>query len=195
MVSLPVAGLDGDAQQALGRTSHEIQLAGTIVGEEALETLRSIQEKASAGGEVTFHADIVTALEVEHSVVVEAEFVETAGRPDHYDYFLHLRESPPLPEPVDVGPFGGLDGFGIDDLGFDGLPDVLDDISNLAEQAQGALDAVNDAINTLGALASLGDLAVDSPVGPLQQEGEKLSGLAEAASAVGSLGELLGGGG
>lgn len=202
-VSIPVAGLDGDAQQALGRTSHEVELAGVLFGAEVADRLAEIQEKAAAGDEVVFHADIATALGVEHMIVVGAEFTETAGRPGRYEYRLHLRESPALPPPAEVSGFGGLGGLGdlglgdlggLGELGFDGLGDVLGDISDIAAAAQGALDAVNDAIGQLEALASLADLSFGNPVEPLQAEGEKLAGVAAVADAVTALGNLLGGG-
>ena len=189
--SLPVAGLEGDAQQMLGRTSHDVQLAGVMVGDEAHDSLTQIQKKAATGEEVTFHSDVTTALEVEHMIVVEAQFAETAGRPGHYEYFLNLRESPPLPPPAELDPFGGLGGIG--ELGFEGLADVLDDISDLANQVQGAIDAVNDAISQLEALTRLADLSLESPVAPIQAEGEKLAGITGTAEAVVALSDLLGG--
>jgi hypothetical protein len=193
--SIPVVGLEGDVQQRLGRSSHEVQLAGVLVGDEVADRLGELQGKATSGEEVVFHADITTALEVEHMVVVEAEFLETAGRPGRYEYFLHLRESPPLPPPAELSPLGGLGDLGLGDLGFDALGDVLDAVSDLAEQAQAAIDAVNDAIASLETLTSLADLAFGSPVEPLLAEGEKLEGVAGVADAVTSLGRLLGGAG
>ncbi len=190
--SVPVLGLDGDVQQAFGRSSHEVELSGVIVGEEAKSRLEDLQAKASAGDEVVFHADVTTALDVEHMVVVAAEIVETAGRPDRYDYYLRLRESPPLPPPAEVDPLGGLGGLG--DLGFDGLGDVLGDISDLADQVQGAMDLVNDALGALDALSGLGDFAAGSPLAPIQSEGQKLEGVGDVGGAVAGLGDLLGGG-
>jgi hypothetical protein len=191
--SIPVAGLEGDAQQGLGRASHEVQLAGVLIGEEVADHLSELQKKAGSGTEVVFHADITTALDVEHMIMVEAEFAEVAGRPGRYEYFLHLRESPPLPPPAELSPLGGLGDLGLGELGFDGLDDVLGDVADLAEQAQGAIDAVNDAIGQLEALASLADLSFGSPVEPVLAEGDKLSGVAGVADAVASLGRLLGG--
>lgn len=205
-VSVPVAGLEGDAQQSLGRASHEVELGGVLVGEEVADRLAELQEKAAAGAEVTFHADITTALDVEHMVVVAAEFAESGGRPGRYEYRLHLRESPPLPPPAQVSGFGGLGGLGdlglgdlglgdlgLGDLGFDGLGDVLGDISDLAALAQDALDAVNEAVGALEALASLSDLSFGNPLEPVQAEGQKLAGVAGVADAVTALGNLLGG--
>lgn len=190
--SVPVLGLEGDVQQGFGRSSHEVELSGIIVGEEAKSKLEDLQAKASTGDEIVFHADVTTALDVEHMVVVAAEFVETAGRPGRYDYYLQLRESPPLPPPAEVDPFGGLGDLG--GLGFDDLGGVLDDIAGLADQVQGALDMVNDALGALDALVGLGDLAVGNPLEPIQAEGAKLAGVGDVAGAVEGLAGLLGGG-
>ncbi len=188
--SVPVTGLEGDVQQGLGRASHEIELAGVLVGEESAERLRELQEKAAAGEETVFSADIANALELEKVVVAAAEFEERAGRPGTYEYRLWLRESPPLPEPAELSPFGGLDGF---DLGFD--TDLLGDIADIAGELQDAVDAVTDVLDELEALAGLADLGLGNPVSPVQDEAGTLGASgAAAAEAAGQLGELLGGG-
>lgn len=184
-----VADLAGDVQQGLGRGSYEVEVAGVLVGD-AREQLEQLQTKAASGTEVPFTADIATALEVEHVVLVEAEFLESAGRPDRYEYRLLLRESPPLPPPAELDPFGGLEGFG--DLGFDDLGGVLGDIADTAAAAQSALDAVNEAVNQLGALTALADLPTGNPLGPIQEETGKLSAAGDVAGAVTALADLLG---
>lgn len=190
MRPLPVLSLEGDVQQRLGRASHEMEVAGVLIGEEYRDKLTDLQEKVTSGAEADFTADITSALELEKVVVVAAEFRESAGRPNHYEYVLLLRESPPLPEPAELSPFGGLDGF---DLGFD--TDVLGDIADLAGDLQNAVEAVGDALGQLEALAGLADLAVGNPLTPVQEEGDALatagSGAAEAAA---GLSALLGGG-
>jgi phage protein U len=193
--SIPVVGLAGDLQQQLGRSSHEIELAGVVVGEGARDRLAGIQQKAAAGTEMPFHADVATALDIQQVVVVAAEVVETAGRPDRYEYRLLLRESPPLPPPAELDPFGDLGGLG--ELGFDAdaLDDVLGEVTGLAEQAQGALDAANDAISQLESLAAISDLALGNPVGPLQREAGELAAVGQAAEAAAVLGRLLRGDG
>ena len=181
VLNLPVLGLEGDIQQRLGRASHEIELAGVLVGEESRDRLSDLQGKAADGAEADFTADIAAALELEKVVVLSAEFVELAGRPGHYDYRLWLRESPPLPEPAELSPFGGLDGF---QTGFD--TDILGDIADAAAGLQDAIDAVGDALDTLDALAGLGDLGLGNPLAPVQEEGAALAtagtGAADAAA-------------
>lgn len=186
-VSMPVPGLDGDVQQGLGRASHEIEIAGVLVGEDVADRLSELQEKAAAGEEVPFTADIVNALAMENVIVVAAEFQEYAGRPGYYDYRLLLRESPPLPEPAELSPFGGLDGV---DLGFD--TDILGDIDDLAGDLQGALEAVTDVLGDLEALAGLADLALGNPLTPVQEEAEGLGTAGgDAAGTADNLGSLL----
>ncbi len=181
VLDLPVLGLTGDVQQNLGRESHEIQIAGVLIGEEARDRLGELQDKVAGGEEADFSADITSALELEKVIILSAEFLEKAGRPGHYDYILQLRESPPLPEPAELSPFGGLDGL---DVGFD--TDLLGDIADVAGGLQDAIDAVGDALDTLDALAGLGDLALGNPLSPVQEEGDQLasagSGAADAAS-------------
>lgn len=188
LVSVPVAGLAGDVQQRLGRSSYEIELRGTLVGEGAKDALATLQGKAAAGEEVAFVADIVTALEIAKVVVVDAAFEEAAGRAARYDYRLVVRESPPLPEPAELDLFGGLDGV---DLGFD--TDVLGDIADLAAEVQGAIEKAGDVLNDLKALASLGDLSLGNPVSPIQEEAATLASVGSAAGkAAAALGRLLG---
>lgn len=190
-VSFPVPGLDGNVQQHLGRGSHEIELQGVLVGEDAHDKLEELQEAVSSGEEVPFTADIVTALEMENVVIVEAEFEERAGRPGYYGYRIVLRESPPLPEPAELSPFGGLDGF---DLGFD--TDILDDITDMADDLQNALDAVTDVLGELEALAGLADLALGNPLSPVQDEADSIGSSGdESGEAADNLNTLLSGDG
>jgi len=191
---IPVAGLQGDVQQQLGRASHEIELAGLLVGEAARDALEKLQKKAATGEELVFHSDVTTALEVEKVVLRAAEFEEVAGRPSCYAYRLELVESPPLPPPAELSPFGGLDGL---DVGFDpgALGDVLDQVSEVAGQIQEAVEAVQEAVATLEALASLGDLALGNPFEPMQRKSTELESVGGAgADAAGSLSRVLGGG-
>lgn len=191
VVGVPVIGLDGDVQQRLGRGSHEVDLAGILVGAGARDALTRLQQKASSGEEVVFTADITSVLELEKAVIVEATFEESAGRPGRWEYYLKLRESPPLPEPAELSPFGGLDGV---DLGFD--TDVLGDIADAAGKIQDAADLVTEALSALDALAALGDLSLGNPVEPMQREISRLAQAgagADAASAGAALARLLGG--
>ena len=187
---LPIPGLDGDVQQDLGRASHEIELVGALVGAGIADRLATLQEKAAAGAEVPFTADIANALEMENVVIVAAEFEEVAGRPGFYQYHLLVRESPPLPEPAELSPFGGLDGV---DLGFD--TDILGDIAEAAGELQDAIDAVTDVLGELEALAGLADLALGNPLTPVQEQAEGLDvSSGDATASADNLTDLLGGG-
>jgi hypothetical protein len=186
LASVPIVGLAGDAQQSLGRASHEIVLAGVLVGEDAANKLGALQAKASAGGEFDFAADIATALELAKVVVVDARFTAEAGRPGRYGFQLTLRESPPLPPPAEASPFGGLDGM---DLGFD--TDMLGDVLDRASALQEAVQAAANAIDQIAALAGLADLALGNPLTPLQEAAGSLSGVADPAAGA-ALGQALG---
>ncbi len=188
IASVPVVGLAGDVQQRLGRASHVIELDGVLLGENARENLEKLQGKAAAGEEVTFTADITSALELQKVVIVSAEIEELAGLPGLYRYRLVLRESPPLPPPAELAAFGGLDGV---DVGFD--TGVLDDVSALADDVQGAVEQVTGALADLEKLASLADLGLGNPLEPVQSETSNLAAVGEqAASAASALGALLG---
>lgn len=191
LVAVPVVGLAGDAQQNLGRASHEVSLAGVLIGPDSADKLSELQKKAAAGEELDFTADITTALELAKVVVVDAAFTAEAGRPDRYDFRLTLRESPPLPPPAEASPFGGLDGV---DLGFDpgALGDVLGDVLDKAGELQDAVEAAVDAVQQISALAGLADLALGNPLTPMQDAASGLSAVADP-NAGEALGRALGG--
>lgn len=193
IVPLAVAGLDGEVQQVLGRASHQIELAGVIVGEDAADKLGALQKKAASGEESDFTADITTALELSKVIVVAADFEEQAGRPGYFDYRLILHESPPLPPPAELASLGGLAGA---DLGFDAdiLTHIQDDIANRAGELQNAIETVSDTLDTLQSLAGLGDLSLSNPLTPMSEEAGKLGSSGAGAVDAGSkLGGLLGG--
>ena len=180
-VAMPVAGLEGSYMQRLRRGSHQIRLVGVLFGPEAKDQLKTLQEAASTGEALTFAADISEALELQQVVITRFNAREEAGSPNRFMYELFITESPPLPEPAQVGAFGGLDDFGVGDLGFD--TDILGDLEDLAGDIAGAVDDALDVIDQLGALANLDGLSVDGILEPLD---EPLGGLAEAGEVLGS---------
>ena len=189
--AVPVLALDGDVHQRSGRGSHRIRIVGLLHGETVADDLATLQDTATAGAEVTFAADIVTALDLQQVVITSFRASEQAGRPGEVDYELHLAESPPLPPPAQVSGFGGLDDFGFGDLGFD--TDLLGDLAGLADQVAGAVSAAMDAVGALTALANLGDLGFGGQLQPLQSA---VDGVTEAGGRIGdavaSLGALFG---
>jgi hypothetical protein len=156
----------------------------------ATDDLTALQEKAAAGEEVTFTADIATALKVDKMLIEELATEQEVGRGGQFSYALSLVESPPLPEPAQATPFGGLDDLGLGDLGFDtgALDGVLGDITDQAGALTGALDAALDAVGALAALPDLGDIG-----GLLEPLTSELGGLSGLGSAVGGIIESLGG--
>jgi hypothetical protein len=148
-----IAGLEGELQQRSGRPSHHIRIEGVLIGETTRDDLGTLQTAAQTGAELTFAADITSALDLQKVVIRSLQDYESAGRPNQIHYHIELAESPPLPPPAEVSGFGGLDEFGLGDLGIDtgmlgDLQDLAGDIASAAEQALGAVEA-------LGALASL----------------------------------------
>lgn len=177
-----VPGLDGDVLQRAGRGSHMIWIRGILSGDTALDDLGALQKLAAAGDEVRFSADISTALELEHVVAADLRAQVVAGTENLVSYELCLVESPPLPPPAQVSGFGGLDDFGLGDLGFD--TDIMGDLAALADDVAGAVDAVMDAAEQLAALASLSGIDVGGPLKPL---GDAVGAVTSAASTFGTI--------
>ncbi|MBU1054935.1 MAG: hypothetical protein KKC46_14070 [Proteobacteria bacterium] len=180
-VSSRIPGFDGEVHQRNGRPSHRIFIEGILFGEEVSENLETLQEAAQIGEELTFSADITTALDIQHVVIDHFQVQETAGLPNHYTYSLSLIESPPLPPPAEISGFGGLDDFGFGDLGFD--TDIMGDLTDLAGDIAGALDDAMNLMDQLGALADLDGLSVDGLLQPLQDVADNLSPIGDQLSA------------
>jgi hypothetical protein len=194
-VGARVAGLDGEVQQRSGRPSHRIRIRGELMGTDVADRLTALQQAASAGEELTFAADITTALELQHVVVTWFAATQVAGVPHRCAYEVHLAESPPLPPPASLDAFGGLDDFGLGDLGFD--TDILGDIADLAGDVASAVDQALDAVAALQSLAALAGGLPDASglLGPLAAPVEEVARIGETFRTAGaSLGGLFGGG-
>lgn len=186
-----VLGLAGHAQQRSGRPSHRISILGVLHGPTALDDLAALQAMVTSGAETTFAADIVTALDLQQVVVTRFDAAEAAGRPGVVDFRLELAESPPLPPPAQLSGFGGLDDFGLGDLGFD--TDLLGDLADLAGDIAGAVDSALDALDALDALAGLADFDYDGLLDPVNEVSATLAVVGNRlGAAVSSLSELFG---
>jgi len=188
-----IAGLDGTLHAQLGRRSHRVVLRGLLVGETAADDLHSLQDKSRAGDQVSFTADITTALEIEKMVIESFAAEQEVGRDGQFRYAMVLAEDPPLPPPAELSAFGGLDDFGVGDLGFDGVQGLLDDVAGQAGALTDALDGAMDAVGALGDLAGLADLGdVGNPLQPLSEQLSSLGNVGPAvSSALGPLSDLL----
>jgi phage protein U len=178
-----IAGLDGTLHQKVGRRSHRVMLSGLLLPDTATDDLKSLQEKAAAGEEVTFTADITTALSIQKMVIESFVAEQQPGRPGQFAYAITLAESPPLPPPAEVSAFGGLDDFGLGDMGFDpgALGDVLGDIVDQAGGLMDAVDAAMDVVKTLDALAGLASIGdIGNPIKPLSDKVGELSSLGDS---------------
>jgi hypothetical protein len=190
-------GLDGTLHQKLGRRSHRVWLWGYLLPDSAADDLKKLQEKASQGEEVTFTADIVAALEVEKMVIESFQAEQRVGPAGQTAYAITLAEAPPLPPPAETSSFGGLgglDGFGIGDLGFDtdALGDVVSGIEDQAGSVMDMADKALDAVQQLGALANLGDLAnIGNPLTPVTDKVGELGNLQQPVQDLaGAAGEI-----
>ncbi len=152
-VSSRIAGLEGELQQRSGRPSHNVRIEGVLIGDTTRDDLGTLQTAAQTGEELTFAADITSALDLQKVVIRSLQDYESAGRPDQIHYRIELTESPPLPPPAEVSGFGGLDDFGLGDLGID--TDMLGDLANMAGDIASAAEQAMGAIDALGSLANL----------------------------------------
>jgi hypothetical protein len=148
-----IPGLEGELQQRAGRLSHRMCIEGVLFGDSAAGDLGTLQKAVQTGDELTFAADITSALDLQKVVIRTFHAEESAGRANQVRYRLDLVESPPLPPPAELSGFGGLDDFGLGDLGID--LSVLGDIEGLAGDIAAAADQALGAIATLESLASL----------------------------------------
>lgn len=89
----PIAGLAGDLQQRTNRRSHRIVVAGMLFGDSSADQLKSLQEAAGKGEELTFSADISSALDLQKVVITEFTAVQVSGEPGRYRYRVALAES------------------------------------------------------------------------------------------------------
>jgi hypothetical protein len=174
-VATRIAGLAGELQQRSGRPSHRVHLTGVLFGADATDQLKTLQNAATNGEELTFSADITKALDLQRVVITSFRVVEVAGQPDRFLYELSLAESPPLPPPAELSPFGGLGDFGLGDLGFD--TSLLDDLQNVAGDIAGAVDAALDVVDQLSALANLDGLNLGGFLEPMNSAVNEVSSL------------------
>jgi len=188
-----VQGLDGDVQQRSGRPSHQVRISGVLIGEGARDALGKLQAAAKTGEELTFTSDITSALDLQKVVIQRFRAEEMAGRPNRIQYDLQLAESPPLPPPAELSGFGGLDDFGLGDLGID--PGVLGDIQGLAGDIASAVDKAVGALDALDALANLassGGLNFSGLLDPLNQATGSVRGISTSfEQATRSLGAIF----
>ena len=190
-VDVPVLGLAGHAQQRSGRPSHRVAIAAVLAGPTALDDLGKLQTLASSGEPTTFSADIVTALELQQVVLTRLAASEVAGRPGVVEVLVELAEDPPLPPPAQLAGFGGLDDFGLGDLGFD--TDLLDDLSDLADDVAGAVEGALAAVDALSALSGLASFDFDGVLAPVQDVQTAIdSAGGELGSALDALGQVFG---
>ena len=169
LARLPVPGLSGDLHQDLGRDALEVELFGSLNGDQARDDfLKELRGQFLAGEPVDFVADIVNESELEQVLITSFELEESADRPEEFRYRLALREYTEPPEPPGLGDDFGL---GVDelldlevDLGLDLLdlaglladvPQIGDLLAPVEEATQGLKDTLASAGSLLAPLDEL----------------------------------------
>jgi hypothetical protein len=187
-----IAGLDGEVQQRSGRPSHHVRITGLLIGDSAKDDLGKLQKATQTGDELTFSADITGALDLQKVVISSFQAEEQAGQPNRIAYQVELVESPPLPPPAEIGGFGGLDDFGLGDLGIDSgvLGDITSaagDVTSVVDKAKGAVEAVSAIAN----VAASGGLSFSGILDPMNKAVNGVKGITggfqNAARALGGL--------
>lgn len=179
-IPVQIPGMAGQVMQKTERHSYQINIQGVIFGESTNDDIETLQTAASEGEELTFTASIIDALEIQQVIINKFKIGEDSARPGFYQYSLSLLESPPLPPPAELSSFGGLDDFGLGDLGFD--TDILSDLSEQVGDITDAIDQATQLLDQLSALTNLDGLNVSGLLEPMDS----------LADGVGSLGTELG---
>ncbi len=159
---LPVPGLSGDLHQDLGRDALEVELFGSLSGDQARDDfLKELRGQFFAGEPVDFVADIVNESELEQVLITSFTLEESAARPEEFRYRLVLREYTEPPEPPGFGADFGLDvdadlGFDVD-LGLDlldlpGLLGAVPQIGDLLSPVETAAQSLKDTLASAGEL-------------------------------------------
>lgn len=166
---LPVPGLSGDLHQDLGRDALEVELFGSLSGDQARdEFLKELRGQFFAGEPVDFVADIVNESELEQVLISSFVLEESAARPEEFRYRMVLREYTEPPEPPGLGDDFGLDVDGLLDLDVDlgldllDLPGLLGEVPEIGELLAPVQPAAQQLKDTLAGaadvLAPLNDL-------------------------------------
>jgi hypothetical protein len=168
---IAVPGLSGDLHQDLGRDALEVELFGSLSGDQARDDfLKELRGQFLAGEPVDFVADIVNEAELEQVLIAAFVLEEGAERPDEFRYRLVLREYTEPPEPPGLADDFGLDVDGLLDLDVDlgldlldlagmlgDVPQIGDLLAPIEPAAQGLKDALAGASALLEPLGSVFD--------------------------------------
>lgn len=159
---LAVPGLSGDLHQDLGRDALEVELTGSLSGDQARDDfLKELRAQFLAGQPVDFVADIVNESELEQVLITSFELEESADRPEEFRYHLVLREYTEPPAPPGVGEDFGLEvdaDLDLDvELGLDllDLPGLLVDVPQIGDLLTPVSDAAQSLKDTLAGAGSL----------------------------------------
>ncbi len=92
-------GMEGSWFQNMGRNPTDFLLHGIATGTDAFAFVEKLDRLFRAGEPVEYVADIATATQIDQVVIDSLAIRELAGKPEHYEYALSLREFHALPAP------------------------------------------------------------------------------------------------
>jgi hypothetical protein len=135
-----VPALEGDLVQQLGRASVELLVTGSLYGVEAGSQLAALRDAGRSGDPLDLLANAASDGYVAKVVVAGLNVSERVGRPDCFDYTIHLVEHVEPPAAPALDPLAAID-------------------SDIAGEAASYLDDVQDAVGLVSELTALTQIA------------------------------------
>lgn len=156
-----VPGLSGDLVQDLGRPSVEVAFQGIFYGEDAAEKLKALRDQYLARQPVDFICEAVGEGYFTQVMIQALHVAQRAGLPDQFDYACEVSEYVPPPPPAAADPLGGLDADIAGEAAglMDGVQDALGQVADLAGLLSGATDFGNPTTRLPDMLTSFTDTA------------------------------------
>jgi hypothetical protein len=131
-----VPGLAGDLAQTLGRPSVAVELRGICYGPTASDDLKKLRGVHLDQKPVDFFADAVGEGYFAQVLIARLDVRQRAAIPDQFDFVCEVLEYVEPPQPAAPSVLGGID-------------------ASLLDEAAGAMDAAQNAINAVSKLADL----------------------------------------
>lgn len=155
-----IPGWDGDLLQDLGEGAAEIRIRGIAHGETAGQRLEELRSAFGNGTPLDFVSSASVATEVEQTLLERLDVVQSGHLNGGYLYAMTLRRYVPPPEPA-IGGFSAEFLQDLDDLNMANALEAAGGFADALGTAQGALDAVNKAMEVIEDAVGLIDGALE----------------------------------